>query len=191
MLNILVILGSTRQNRSGEQVFQWVQSQLKDTDTVHYEYVDLRDVDLPFFNEVASVAYLNGAYSTPAGAAWAQKVKEADGYIVLATEYNHGYTAVLKNALDYAYTEWNKKPIGFVGYGAAVGGARAVEQLRLVAIELQMAPVRNAVHMVNVWSAFDQNGQVIDASYNKQMETMNNDVIWWGTVLKEGREKTK
>ncbi len=84
---------------------------------------------------------------------WQKKVAEFDGFIFTAAEYSRGPTAVLKNALDYAYTEWNRKPVSFVGYGG-VGGARAIEQLRLNAVELQMAPTRNAVHIV--WADFAQ-----------------------------------
>jgi NAD(P)H-dependent FMN reductase len=80
------------------------------------------------------------------GKKWAAKISEADGYIIVSPEYNHGYSAVLKNAIDWVFPEWRNKPVGFVGYGNA-GGARAIEQLRQVAIELQMVPIRSAVHI--------------------------------------------
>src|SRR5690606_27886063 len=118
------------------------------------EIVDLRDFPLPFFDEQSSPAYVP---SQAEGAkAWQDKIASLDGYIITAAEYNRSPTGVLKNALDYAYNEWNNKPVGFVGYGG-VGGARAIEQLRLIAVELQMAPVRNAVHIT--WGDYMQVAQ--------------------------------
>ena len=104
---------------------------------------------MPFFDEVGSSAWAPS--KSEVAQRWQKKVAELDGFIFTAAEYNRGPTAVLKNALDYAYTEWNRKPVSFVGYGG-VGGARAIEQLRLHAVELQMAPTRNAVHIV--WGDF-------------------------------------
>jgi NAD(P)H-dependent FMN reductase len=89
---------------------------------------------------------LNGTYTNPAISRWSEKVKQADAFIIIAPEYNHGYTAVLKNAIDHLYPEWNHKPVGFLSYGT-VGGARVIEQLRLVAIELQLLPIKNAIHI--------------------------------------------
>lgn len=88
----------------------------------------------------------DNTYANETARKWVNKIAEADGYIIVTAEYNHGYPAVLKNALDYAFKEWNKKVVGFVGYGNA-GGARAIEQLRQVVIELEMIPIRNAIHI--------------------------------------------
>ena len=120
---------------------------------------------------------------------WQKKVAEFDGFIVIAAEYNRGPTAVLKNALDYAYTEWNRKPVTFVGYGG-VGGARAIEQLRLHAVELQMAPSRYAVHIV--WGDFIQilqQGKKIEEfeHLNQAATTALDDLAWWAKVLKKAR----
>src|SRR6202011_271883 len=106
--------------------------------------IDLRDHPLPFFNEPRSPAY--GPVNNEAARLWAGKLATLDGLIIVTPEYNHAPGALLKSALDYAYKEFNRKPIGFVGYGG-VGAARAVEQLRLISIELQMAPVAHAVHV--------------------------------------------
>ena len=112
-----------------------------------------------------------------------------DGFIFTAAEYNHGPTAVLKNAIDYAANEWNKKPAGFVGYGS-VGGARAVEQLRLHAVELQMAPVKSAVHIA--WRDFlavRQGEKKLEEleHLNQAATALVNDVAWWAKVLKAAR----
>ncbi|TIU18523.1 MAG: NAD(P)H-dependent oxidoreductase, partial [Mesorhizobium sp.] len=121
---------------------------------------------------------------------WQKKVAEFDGFIFTAAEYNHGPTAVLKNAIDYAANEWNKKPAGFVGYGS-VGGARAVEQLRLHAVELQMAPVKSAVHIA--WADFlavRQGEKKLDEleHLNQAATALVNDVAWWAKVLKAARQ---
>ena len=108
-----------------------------------FELIDLRDHPLPFFDEIASNAWV--PTQNPEGVRWQKKIAQYDGYIFVTAEYNHGVSAVLKNALDYAYPEWNQKAAAFFGYGA-IGAARAIEQLRLILIELQMAPTRSAVH---------------------------------------------
>ena len=120
---------------------------------------------------------------------WAQKLDTFDGLIVVTPEYNHGPTAVLKNAFDYAHKEFARKPIAFVGYGG-VGAARAVEQLRLVAVELQMSPVRNAVHigMVEFMGIWQQGKQFEDFPHLAQTAgVMLDDLAWWAKALKSAR----
>src|SRR5690606_11726218 len=113
-------------------------------DQADFELDDLRDFDLPLFNEAASNAWAPSA--DPTAVAWQQKVAEFDGYIFLVAEYNRSITGALKNTLDQAYNEWNRKPAAYVGYGS-VGAARAIEHLRLINVELQMVPVRQGVHI--------------------------------------------
>jgi NAD(P)H-dependent FMN reductase len=185
-LNIQVILGSTRENRFGIQPAEWIVKKLQNNSNVEVELIDLRDWNLPFFNEAVSPSMNNGNYTDPLAAKWAQKIGEADGYIWVAPEYNHGYSAVLKNALDYVYREWHKKPVSFVAYGT-VGGARAVEQLRQVAVELQMAPIRQAVHIQNFWSLLDSNGKLNFEGLEKSADDMIENLIWWGQALKKAR----
>ncbi len=147
---ILVILGSTRQGRAGAAVSRWLMDQLQRRDQVDFELVDLRDVPLPFFNHPLPPA--SGQFA-PEVKSWAETVGAADGYVIVTPEYNHGYPAVLKNALDHVYREWNRKPVAFVSYGAAGGGYRAAEQLRSVAVELQMVPIREQLAIPFVWTA--------------------------------------
>ena len=142
---IALVIGSTRANRFADKPAEWFAKLAKEHDDIELEVVDLRDFPLPFFDEVGSSLYVPA--KSEVAQRWQKKVAKFDGFVFVTAEYSRGPTAVLKNALDYAYTEWNKKPVGFVGYGG-VGGARAIEQLRLHAIELQMAPIRNAVHIV-------------------------------------------
>ena len=115
---------------------------------------------------------------------------EFDAYVFTAAEYNRGPTAVLKNALDYAFQEWINKPVAFVGYGG-VGGARAVEALRLTAIELQMAPIRTAVHIqVPVYLAVLKEGKKLsDFDFlNQSAKDMLDQLAWWTNALRAARE---
>ena len=188
MIKIQVIIGSTRQNRFGDKPAKWIMEELKKKENFKAELIDLRDYQLPFFNEPMSPATSKGNYTNEAAKKWAQKVAEADGYIMVTPEYNHGYSAVLKNALDYVYAEWNNKPVAFVAYGS-MGGARAVEQLRGVAVELQMAQIRAAVHIPAFWTLLDGKGNLKTETLQKAADTMFQQLEWWSTALKAARSK--
>lgn len=142
MTKIAVILGSTRPGRNGEAVAKWVVEQSAARTAATYELVDLKDFPLPHLDEAVPPSM--GQYAHDHTKAWAAKIAGYDGYIFVTPEYNHSTSGVLKNAIDYLFAEWNNKAAGFVSYGS-VGGARAVEHLRLVAAELQMATVRAQV----------------------------------------------
>jgi NAD(P)H-dependent FMN reductase len=150
-LKIAVILGSTREGRNGAAVADWVLQKGAERTGADYELVDLRDYPLPFFEAPASPAYVPP--TDPAVQRWAAKVAEFDGYVFVTPEYNHSFSAVLKNALDSIYTEFNNKAAAFASYGA-FQGARAVEQLRLVASELQLAHVRQQLGF-NLFTDFE------------------------------------
>jgi NAD(P)H-dependent FMN reductase len=186
-MKIQVILGSTRQGRFGDKPAKWIVEKLKAMPEVEAELLDLRDWPLPFFDEPKSPASSGGEYILEAGKKWAEKIGEADGYIIVTPEYNHGYPAVLKNALDYVYKEWNNKPVGLVSYGT-VGGARAVEQLREVVIELKMVPVRTAVHILAFWTLLDEKGNFKTETLEAKAEEMIGQVLWYAKVLKEARK---
>lgn len=191
-LKIKVILGSTRPSRFSEHPGRWIFDILKRREGIDTEILDLRNYKMPFFNESISPGYKKEPYAHEVVARWTKKIAEADGYIIVTPEYNHGYSAVLKNALDYVYQEWNNKPVGFVAYGS-VGGSRAVEQLRQVAIELQMTPVRNAVHIPAHWNLLDGKGALKSGaldSHAQSAEAMLDQLIWWGKVLKAARAKS-
>jgi NAD(P)H-dependent FMN reductase len=185
---IAIVVGSTRAARFADVPTQWIAKIAKSHADIDVEVVDLRDFPLPFFDEVASSAWVPS--QNEVAKRWQKKVAEFDGFIFTAAEYNHGPTAVLKNAIDYAANEWNKKPAGFVGYGS-VGGARAVEQLRLHAVELQMAPVKSAVHIA--WADFlavRQGEKKLEEleHLNQAATALINDVAWWAKVLKAARQ---
>lgn len=188
-LKVKIILGSTRPNRFSEMPGAWLMGELSKRPDVEPELLDLRDYPMPFFDEAETPSYKTKPYAHEAVARWTAKIAEADGFIVVAPEYNHGYPAVLKNSLDYVYQEWNKKPVGFVTYGSALG-ARTVEQLRLVAIELQMAPIRNALHMpYDVVMAVGKGtpGAEVFAPYAERAQGLLDQLVWWGRALKAAR----
>ena len=138
-LKLAVILGSTRPGRKGAAVADWVLTKAKERTRADYELIDLLDYPLPHLDEAVPAS--RGAYSGEHTKAWAAKVGEYDGYVFVTPEYNHSTSGVLKNAIDYLYAEWNNKAAAFVSYGA-LGGTRAIEHLRAIASELQLAHVR-------------------------------------------------
>lgn len=142
MVKIAVVVGSTRPGRRSRQVADWVLARATSRDDAHFEILDLADYNLPLLDEPMPPSL--GNYQQEHTRAWARTVSTFDGFIFVTAEYNHSVPGVLKNALDYLYAEWNNKAAGFVSYGSA-GGVRAVETLRLIAGELQMADVRAQV----------------------------------------------
>ena len=179
---IAVILGSTRDTRFGEKPARWIYDLASQRDDWEVEFVDLRDFDLPFFNEAASNAWV--ASKDPRAVAWQEKLATFDGFIFVMAEYNRSMTASLKNALDQAYNEWNRKPAAVLAYGS-VGGARAAEHLRAVAIELQMVPIRHGVHigMADFFkvSGLGENAPIsaIEDHILPAAKGMLDDLDWW------------
>src|SRR5436853_2973356 len=142
MLKIAIIIGSTRPNRNGEAVAKWVYQVAKKRSDAEFELVDIKDFNLPLLDE--PVPPIMGQYSKPHTKTWSAKIASYDAYVFVTPEYNHGTSGALKNAIDFLYHEWVNKAAGFVSYGGA-GGARAVEHLRLVMAEVQIATMRNQV----------------------------------------------
>lgn len=186
--HIGIVIGSTREGRFADKPAQWFHGIAGERTDLTAELVDLRDYPMPFFDEPLSPAWAPVKNET--AQRWAAKLTTLDGLVVITAEYNHGPTAVLKNAFDYAYKEFARKPIGFVGYGG-VGAARAVEQLRLVATEVQMAPVRNAVHigMVEFLGLWREGKAFADYPHLAQSaKGLLDDMAWWAKALKTARE---
>jgi NAD(P)H-dependent FMN reductase len=183
-----IVIGSTRPGRVGEKPAAWIHGIARKRADLDFDLIDLRDYPMPLFNEPGSPAW--GPIKNEVAQRWAAKLAGLDGFILVTPEYNHGTSAVLKNALDYAYKEFVRKPVAFVGYGG-VGGARAVEHLRLVAVELQMASVRNAVHIagsdfLGLW----QQGKSFDdlPHLAQSAGAMLEELAWWAKTLKVARE---
>ena len=180
MVRLAVITGSTRAGRNGEAVAKWVYGIAAKRTDAEFELIDLKDVDLPLLDEAIPPSL--GQYSQPHTKAWAAKIAAFDGFIFVTAEYNHGIPAALKNAIDYLFKEWNNKAAGFVSYGSA-GGARAVEQLRLVMAEVQVATVRNQV-MLSLFTDFE-NFSVFKPSprHEASVHAMLDQVIAWASAL--------
>lgn len=186
-IKVKVILGSTRPNRFSEIAGDWVADQLATRKDMDVELLDLREYPMPFFEEPISTSAKKEPFKNEAVARWTAKIADGDAYVVIAPEYNHAYPAVLKNALDYVYQEWNNKPVAFVAYGSAMG-ARVVEQLRLVAVELQMAPIRSAIHIP--WDAVvaaRENPAPAFAPFSERLSGLADQLAWWGQALRAAR----
>ena len=185
---IAVIMSTTRATRFADRPANWIYDLAVARGDMEVEIVDLRDYPMPFFDEPASNAYLPS--KNEVALRWQQKVSSFDGYIFVTAEYNHSIAAVLKNALDYAYPEWARKPGACLGYGS-VGGARACEQLRLIMVELQMAPTRNSVH-IQGGDFFEtlQNGRDIASLpyIAPNADLMLAELLWWAKALSAARE---
>ena len=189
VMRIALIVGSTRPNRFADHPVKWIQQGAATRSDVELETLDLRDWPLPFFAEPTPPVFTGGVFTHPLAQLWGQTIAEFDGFIVCTAEYNHGPPAVLENALDYAMNEWKHKPVSYVGYGG-LGAARAIEQLRLTAIQLRMAPLSLAVHIgfeafVGVLSqgkSLDDYPYLIDAR-----TLMFNQLVWWARALAPAR----
>jgi len=180
---IALIIGSTRKTRFADKPAQWMLKQAQARDDMTVELVDLRDFDLPLFDEPASNAWMPS--SDPRAVAWQNKLAEFDGFIFVVAEYNRSVTGALKNALDQAYKEWVRKPFTAIAYGS-VGGTRAMEHLRLIGIELQMVPTRNAVHLgmadfFKVHPEMGGSGNMADVEANllPAAKASLDDLVWW------------
>jgi NAD(P)H-dependent FMN reductase len=188
---IQVITGTTREGRFSERVARWVVAQLANRGDLEIELVDLLDHPLPFFDGPPP-ARSPREYATDEVARLGQTLDRADGFVVLTGEYNHGYPAVLKNAMDWTFVEWRRKPIAFVGWGG-VGGARAIEQLRQVAVEFEMAPLRHAVHILpDVFVAARQTDEAdlsIFQPLDGRLTLLAEDLVWWTSALRAARDR--
>src|SRR5882672_4470052 len=186
MIKIAVIIESTRPGRNGEAVAKCVYEITRKRSDAEFELVDIKDFNLPLLDEPVPPSL--GQYSKPHTKVWAAKIGSFDGYVFVAPEYNHGISGALKNAIDFLFAEWNNKAAGFVSYGGA-GGARAVEQLRLVLAELQIATVRNQV-LLSMFTDFE-NFSVFKplARHDKSVNDVFDQVIAWGGAFQALREK--
>ena len=180
MPRIGIILGSTRPGRNGEQVAKWVLDIASARNDAEYELVDLLDYPLPHLDEPIPPSL--GQYQNEHTKSWADTIASFDGFVIVTPEYNHSTSGVLKNAIDYLFAEWANKAVGFVSYGGA-GGARAVEHLRLVAGELQMADVRQQVTL-SLITEFENFSVFKPGDYNlAALNTMLDQVVAWSTAL--------
>jgi NAD(P)H-dependent FMN reductase len=184
MNKIAIIIGSTRPGRNAEQVAKWALSMAKKRADAVFELVDIKDFNLPLFDE--PMPPMMGQHNQAHTKAWATKIASFDGFIFVTPEYNHGIPGALKNAIDYLFYEWNNKAAGFISYGGA-GGARAVESLRLVMGELKVADVRTSV-LLTLFQDFE-NFTVFKPGpqHEKTMNEMLDQLVSWTSAMKSVR----
>jgi NAD(P)H-dependent FMN reductase len=186
-LKIAIIISTTREGRFADKAARWAHDIVAKRTDIAAELLDLRDYPMPFFDELATNAWVPSRNEV--AQRWQKKIASFDGYVFIMAEYNRGVPAVLKNALDYAYPEWNRKPAAFVGYGS-VGAARSIEHMRLISVELQMAPTRTGVHIqggdfMSVWKGGKDIKEL--AYLEPNVKTMLDELVWWGNALRIAR----
>ncbi len=192
MLKLKIIIGSTRPTRSADLVAPWVIERATAHGAFDVEVLDLRDWDLPMFQEhMGTIGDFNDpTYSTPIVRQWNTKLKEADAVLIVTPEYLHSIPGILKNALDSVFVSFalRNKPLAAVGYSIGIAaGVRAVEHLMHVAIESEMVPLRDTVIIPKVGEAFDAQGAPVDPMAEVAMTIMLDDLAWWGALLAHGR----
>ena len=181
---ILVVVGTTRQGRSGRKVADWYMSQVAEAGVeADFELLDVAELNLPLFNEPASP--MMHQYSDLQNSL-AEKVGAADGFVFVTAEYNHSVPASLKNFLDYLNAEWHHKAAAYVGYGA-IGGARAIEHLIQILSELRVASIRDHVMVNAIWEALDENGIPKPGYVHGDVKGQLTELLWWANALKTAR----
>ncbi len=184
-LKIGIILGSTRPGRNGAQVAEWALATAQQRNDADYELIDLLDYNLPHLDEETTAS--QGRYANDHTKAWAKKIGSLDGFVFVTPEYNHSTSGALKNAIDFIYAEWNNKAAGFISYGVA-GGTRAVEHLRLIVGELQIADVRAQVALSLVHDFEGYSKFVPTEQHAASLNAMLDQVVSWSAALETVRE---
>jgi NAD(P)H-dependent FMN reductase len=192
MSKLQVIIGSTRPTRAADRVAPWVIDRANAHPAFEVEVLDLRDWPLPMFAEhLGTIGDFNDpTYSNPLVRRWNHKIKEADAYLVITPEYNHSVPGVLKNAIDSVFVSFafRNKPIVAVGYsGGIAGGVRAIEHLAQIAIEAELVPLRTAVVIPQVTTAFNDDGQPVNPVTDISLRIALDDLAWWSSALKQAR----
>lgn len=185
MIRVGIVVGSTRPGRKAEAVARWVHDLARVRADAEFELVDLAEFSLPLLDEPAPPS--TGRYTKPHTQAWAAKVGAFDAFVFVTPEYNHSIPGALKNALDFVYAEWNNKAAGFVSYGGSASGTRAVEQLRLVMAELQIADVRGQVAL-SLATDFENQALKPHPRHERNLAAMLDQLVAWGTALRALRE---
>ncbi|RDI42476.1 NADPH-dependent FMN reductase [Nocardia mexicana] len=185
-VRVALICGSVREGRFGPVVASWMRERIEARGDIELDVVDLAEVRLPLTQQDKPVPY--GDYTSPEVRVWAERVGAADAFVVVTPEYNRGYPAALKLAIDSVNPEWRAKAVGFVSYGGVSGGLRAVEQLRPVFAELRAVTVRETVGFAQFWERFDDAGRPKDADgVNRAADVLLDELSWWARALRQAR----
>jgi len=188
METIAVVLASVREGRKGAAFAHWIHGLLAERDGVHAELIDLKDWPLPAYTYPVHATAAEQFYAKDSiQARWAERMRPFDGFIFVTPEYNRGYPGHLKTALDHLYQVWNKKPVAFVAYGGFSGGSRVVEQLKQVAIELQMVPLRDDVNISMIGLVTDERGYPTAELWQKKAKALLDSLLYWTRLLKRER----
>jgi NAD(P)H-dependent FMN reductase len=175
-----VILGTARKDRESEKAAKFMLEEIISYG-MESELIDVRDF---------LVCATSNTRKSPKAQELSEKIKKAEGLVIVSPEYNHGYPGELKIMLDMLYEQYARKPVGICGVSASgLGGARAVEQLRLVSIEFHMVPIREAVYFSDVQNLFDENNKIKDKSYHNRVKGFLEELAWYANALKTAREK--
>ncbi len=183
-----VIIASNRDARIGHAVATWFMGIAKKYTELEFQLIDLQEENLPFLNEPKLPA--EGNYQQKSTIAWSNKISRLDGFVFVTPEYNHGYPASLKNAVDTLYREWQKKPVAFVGYGV-LGAARSIEQMIAVVSQIGMVPLGSrAINIINSSEFIDDKGKINqDIIKGSKPEYLFSELAWWAKLLKSVRSK--
>jgi len=187
MIRLKILITSTRPGRVSPQFAHWIEGLARGLPAFSVEVIDLKEVNLPFFDEPEHPA--KRQYVHDHTKAWSRTIDEADAFVVIATEYNYGFTAVFKNAIDYLSQEWKHKPVGFVGYGGVAGGTRSIQLMKPVLTSLSLVPVVEAVNLPFFRQYLDAEGKFQPTEdHNRQGLAMLASLEKWATALKPLRE---
>ena len=191
-LSVGIIVASVREGRRGEAFGKWIHELIGERPNITSELLDLNEWPLPAYSSrdnpmAAEKGYAPGTLERR----WADRISALDGFVIVTPEYSHGYPGALKNALDHLYVAWNYKPVGFISYGGFAAGARAVEQLRQVAIELRMVPIRDEVNLRLIGLSVDDRSFPSDELYSKRAVAMIDELLWWTQIMKEARGRRR
>ncbi len=187
MLNIPVVLGSVRKERRSLYPAKYLENKIKALGHMS-QVVDFVEMPLPFFDSPMVPVGLKGIYPYENVQKWSEIAKNADAFVLIVSEYNHGYTGVLKNALDWLYNEFTQKPFGLCGVSdGKFGGLRAMEQIRPVIENFGAVAIRETVPFGPVQNAFDETGNLTDESYEKKADGLLKNLVWWAEALSKAR----
>ncbi|MFE9022256.1 NADPH-dependent FMN reductase [Streptomyces sp. NPDC007808] len=187
-LKIGVLIGSVRPGRFADKVARWFLTEIEQRDDMETHVIDLSEPALADELKLTLERSTDPDSTPDAPPTLAERIGGLDGFVVVTPEYNHGYPAALKLAIDYVYREWRAKPVGFVSYGGMAGGQRAVEQLRQVFAELHAVTLRDTVSFHMAWERFDDEGRPHDQDGTaKAAAVLLDQLAWWGLTLREGR----
>lgn len=190
MLTIKILTGSIRPGRFNIQPAQWIYGLAQQHPDINAELLDLEEIDLPFLDEPALPA--QGKYQKEHTKRWSAMIDEADGFIFVTPEYNHSFSPVLKNAVDYLFNEWNYKPVSFISYGSLAGGARAVEHLRAVAGEVKMYDLREQILLPNYWDHVNEKGEYqFNERHVASAKEILDSLVFWAGIMKNARQELK